>query len=139
MSLAGHIAEQVCSRIAEVVLASRDGTPNPRQVVDMVFDAFDQQGAGALATWMVVSGNRSALDPVVDAIHILIDKIGEGHDDKQMHEDTLVLVLMAMGDALLGAPMAKSLGLPRETAREIAMKQMMASPRLAARLGLVPN
>jgi hypothetical protein len=51
-----------------------------------------------------------------------------------MHEDTLHLVLLAMGDALLGEPLAKSLGLPRRTARDIAVRQLKASPRLSARL-----
>jgi len=34
---------------------------------------------------------------------------------------------MALGDALLGGPMAKALGLPRGTARELASRQLMAN------------
>ena len=136
MALAGYLAAQVCDSIAEIVLKNRDSEPNPGGIVDMVFDAFDSGGAGALATWMILSGNDSALDPVVDAIHELIDEIGEGHEDKSMHEDTLMLVMMAMGDALLGEQMAKALGLSRDTARGIAVKQLLASPRVAARLGI---
>jgi AcrR family transcriptional regulator len=137
MALAGHLAAQVCDSIAELVLHNRsqDREPEPHRVVDMVFEVFDEKGAGSLATWMILSGNDNALDPVIDAIHDLIDEIGEGHEDREMHEDTLMLVLMAMGDALLGAPMAKALGLPRETARHIAAKQLAASPRLLARMG----
>ncbi len=136
-ALAGHLAAQVCDSIADVVIANREGAPDPERVVNMVFDAFNQKGAGALATWMILSGNEDALDPVVDAIHDLIDEIGEGHQDLQMHEDTLHLVLMAMGDALLGESLAKSLGLPVTAARGIAVRNLMSSPRLAARLGLV--
>lgn len=135
MALAGHLAAQVCDQIAEIVFQNRESEPDPKRVVDMVFNAFDAQGAGSLATWMILSGNDNALDPVIDAIHDLIDEIGQGHDDRSMHEDTLMLVLMAMGDALLGAPMAKALGLPRDTAREIAVKLLEASPRLASRIG----
>lgn len=135
MALAGHLAAQVCASIAEIVLQNRGSAPDPKRVVDMVFTAFDEQGAGSLATWMILSGNDNALDPVIDAIHDLIDEIGEGHEDLSMHEDTLMLVLMAVGDALLGAPMAKALGLPRDAARTIAARQLMASPRLAERLG----
>jgi hypothetical protein len=100
----------------------------------MVFDGFNQQGAGALATWMILSGNDDALEPVIDAIHDLIDEIGEGHDDKQMHEDTLSLVLLAMGDAMLGEGLTKALGLPTNAARGIAVKMMMQSPRLMGRM-----
>jgi AcrR family transcriptional regulator len=136
MALAGHLAAQVCDQIAEHVFQNREKDPNPGLVVDLVFNAFDSGGAGALATWMLLSGNDNALDPIIDSIHDLIDEIGEGHADKSMHEDTLVLVLMGLGDALLGEQMAKALGLPRNTAREIAVKQLLASPRLAGRLGI---
>jgi AcrR family transcriptional regulator len=136
MALAGHMAEQVCATIAQVVLKARRGEADPRVIVDLTFDAFDQQGAGALATWMVMTGNDNALDPIISAIHHLLDELREGTDDSLMHEDTLALVLLAMGDALLGAPLAKSLGLPREAAREIGLKLLMASPGVAARLAL---
>lgn len=133
MALAGHLAGTVCDSIADIILQNDTGQPDPARVVNMVFDAFDTQGAGQLATWMILSGNESALNPVVDAIHELVDEIGQGQPDKSMQEDTLTLVLMAMGDALLGEPLARSLGLPRAAAREIAARLMMDSPRLAAR------
>jgi AcrR family transcriptional regulator len=104
MALAAHLAGTVCNSIAEILLKTgkEEEGPNPARVVNMVFDVFDKQGAGQLATWMILSGNENALNPVVDAIHELIDEIGQGQPDKTMHEDTLSLVLMAMGDALLG-------------------------------------
>ena len=134
MALAAHLAGTVCDSIADLILQNRDREPDPDRVVDMAFDTFVEKGAAQLATWMILSGNENALNPVVDAIHELIDEIGEGHQDKSMHEDTLHLVLLAMGDALLGEPLAKSLGLPRRTARDIAVRQLKASPRLSARL-----
>ena len=134
MALAAHLAGSVCDSIADLILQNRDKEPDPDRVVDMAFDTFVEKGAAQLATWMILSGNENALNPVVDAIHELIDEIGEGHQDKSMHEDTLHLVLLAMGDALLGEPLAKSLGLPRRTARDIAVRQLKASPRLSTRL-----
>jgi AcrR family transcriptional regulator len=136
MALADMLAKQVCATIGDVVLKARLGEADPRLIVDMTFDAFDEQGAGALATWMILTGNENALNPIVDAIHNLIDQLGEGHEDRLMHEDTLSLVLMAMGDSMLGAPLAKALGLPRETAREMALKQLMNSPSVIARMSL---
>ena len=137
-ALAAMLAESVCGSIAETVVSARRGEADPRLIVDMTFDAFDQQGAGALATWMIMSGNKDALDPILSAIHHLVDELGEdGHDDVSMHEDTLTLVLMALGDSLLGKPMADALGLPREAARDIAYKQLMASPGVMARMAQV--
>ena len=84
---------------------------------------------------MIMSGNKDALDPILSAIHHLVDELSEdGHDDVSMHHDTLTLVLMALGDALLGKPMADAFGLPREAARDIAYKQLMASPSVVARM-----
>jgi len=133
-ALAASMAEQVCATIGATVQRARRGEADPRDIVDLTFDAFDSQGAGALATWMVMTGNDNALNPILDAIHDLVDQLGDGHDDATMHEDTLTLVLLAMGDALLGAPMAKALGLPRETARAIAFRILQASPGVQARM-----
>lgn len=124
-ALAKDIAESVTATIAEAVQRSRAGEGDPRTIVDLTFDTFGKQGAGALASWMILSGNRDALDPILDAIHRLLDEISEGHERKPVHEHTLSLVLMALGDALLGEPMAKALGLPRETARDLALRQLV--------------
>jgi AcrR family transcriptional regulator len=123
-ALAAYLAQTVCQTIAEAVRANRAGIGRPREVVDLTFDAFDSQGGGALASWMLASGNEDALDPIVESIHALVDEIhpedvGES-DIKGMHETTLMLVLLALGDALMGEAMANSLGLPRGTARDRA-------------------
>ena len=127
-ALAKSLAEAICVDIAAAVIKSRSGEGNPRDVVDLAFDAFDRQGAGALAGWMILSGNEDALNPIVETIHNLVDDLAiGGHEDRMLHDDTLTLVLMALGDALLGAPLAKALGLPRERARDIALRVMLAS------------
>jgi AcrR family transcriptional regulator len=133
-ALAAMLAESVCDSIAATVVQARRGEADPRLIVDMTFDAFDQQGAGALATWMIMSGNTQALDPILNAIHHLVDELADENEDGMIREDTLTLVLMALGDALLGKPMADALGLPRDAAREIALKQLMASPGVQARI-----
>ncbi|NYT41826.1 TetR/AcrR family transcriptional regulator [Sphingomonas sp. R-74633] len=126
-ALAANIACGVTAKIGAAVMRARQGTDHDdREVVDMTFDAFDKGGAGALASWMILTGNQDALDPILEAIHGLMDQLAEGHDDKthSLHEETLQLVLMALGDALLGAPMARALGLPRDKARDIAAAQL---------------
>jgi len=130
-ALAAMLAETVCATIGATVLRARRGEADPRLIVDMTFDAFDQQGAGALAMWMIMSGNKDALDPILSAIHNLVDDLAkDSQGDDQLREDTLTLVFMALGDTLLGKPMADALGLPREAAREIALKLLLASPGL---------
>lgn len=126
-ALIGSMADQITHEIGAAVLRSRAGDHNPREVVELTFDAFGKGGAGALASWMILSGNEDALDPILQAIHRLVDELAEGHDaTASIHEETLALVLTALGDALLGGPMAKALGLPRGTARELAVAQLSA-------------
>lgn len=133
-ALAAMLADSVCDSIGATVLRARRGEADPREIVDMTFDAFDQQGAGALATWMIMSGNHDALDPILTAIHNLVDELADDNEDGLIREDTLTLVLMALGDALLGGQMAHALGLPRDAARDIALKQLMASPGVQSRM-----
>lgn len=127
-ALAQHLSETVCATIAEAVLAQRAGKGSAREIVDLTFDAFDKEGAGALASWMLLSGNEDALDPIVEAVHDLVDRLGPAGDSVEtMHRSTLTLVLMALGDALLGGPMAKALDLPREAARQTAERFLIDS------------
>lgn len=127
-ALIAHLAETITARIGAAAKRARAGDKDPREVVDMTFDAF-AQGAGAMASWMILTGNDDALDPILEAIHRLVDDLTAGHDatgGKPIHEKTLQLVLMALGDSLLGGPMAKALGLSAGTARELAVEQLMA-------------
>lgn len=129
-ALAEHLAGTICETIAEAVIASRSGIGVPRDVVDLTFDAFDKEGGGALASWMLLSGNEDALDPIVTAIHDLVDELHE-FDGGSMREVTLSLVLMALGDALMGEPLSQSLGLPRNSARDQAERMLIEAAERA--------
>ncbi|MCZ8135309.1 MAG: TetR family transcriptional regulator [Porphyrobacter sp.] len=131
-ALAEHLARSVCETIIAAVHASRAGLGSAREVVDLAFDAFDREGAGALTSWMLLTGNEDALDPIISTIHDLVDELAPGEAEhsggaQSIHRDTLTLVLMALGDALIGGALAKSLGLPRDSARERATAMLEAS------------
>jgi AcrR family transcriptional regulator len=125
-ALIARMASGIVGTIKAAVVRSRE-VQDPAEVVDLVFDAFGKNGAGALASWMILSGNEDALDPILTAIHDLVEDLAEEHsDDVPIHEETLQLVLMALGDALLGAPMARALDLPRDKARELARAMLLS-------------
>ncbi len=131
-ALVEHIARTVCETIIDAVHASRAGLGSPREVVDLAFDAFDREGAGPLTSWMLLTGNEDALDPIISTIHDLVDELAPEEADhaggqQRIHRDTLTLVLMALGDALIGGALAKSLGLPRDAARDRATAMLEAS------------
>lgn len=123
-ALAGYLAGTVRASIHDAVRATQTGVGSARAVVDLVFDAFDREGGGALAGWMLLTGNEDALDPIVTTIHELVHELSPGHclDGKPMlmHRDTLLLVLLALGDALMGERLTGALALPRSEARVLA-------------------
>jgi AcrR family transcriptional regulator len=128
--LARSIAESVTGAIAEVVERARAGEADARDIVDNTFDAFGRECAGAHAPWVILSGDREALKPILDSLRALVAQLSAGHEDHQVGETTLFLVLGALGDSLLGPSIAEALGLPRDTARELA------TDRLRARLAM---
>ncbi|MBS0254980.1 MAG: TetR/AcrR family transcriptional regulator [Proteobacteria bacterium] len=118
-ALAEHHAVTICDKIEATIRATHSGAASQRDVVDLVFDAFGSQGGGALATWMLLSGNEDALDPIFGSIHDLVDHLADLGAEK-LRPITQAMVLMALGDALLGAPLAATLGLKRDAVREVA-------------------
>lgn len=130
-ALIARMAGDITAMIRDAVLGDRGGEPDPRGIVDLVFDAFDRGGAGALASWMILSGNRDALDPILSAVHDLVDELAAGmrHTARPIRDETLHLVLLALGDTLLGTPMARALDLPRTKARELATAMLVEGGR----------
>lgn len=129
-ALVTSMAEQITATIGAAVDQVRSGQQSPEAVVDLTFDAFGREGAGALASWMILTGNQDALDPVLEAIHTLVDELAERHEEKSasasIHEETLELVLMALGDALVGPRLTRALRLPADSARRLALRSLLA-------------
>ncbi len=133
-ALARHLGKAICAVIAEAVIASRSGAGSARRVVDLTFDAFNRDGAGMLASWMRITGNEDALDPIVESIHDMVDEL-DASGAGAMRDVTLALALMALGDAQMGVPLSRSLALPRDAVRDFAEQLLLDE---AQRRGLVP-
>ncbi|ABC62658.1 TetR/AcrR family transcriptional regulator [Erythrobacter litoralis] len=122
--LAAHLAQTVCESVAEAVLATRAGLGSPREIVDIAFDAFEREGGGALVSWMLATGHEDAIEPFVETIHSMVDDLNpeeDGHEDAMIaHRVTHTVVLLALGQSLIGEPLAKSLRLPDSVARDMA-------------------
>lgn len=124
-ALAAYLAQTVCESVAGLFRAAGSGESTPRDVVDLVFDSFGADGGGALVMWMLATGHEDALEPVMAAIRSLVDALAEEHrgedgDPRAMYETTLPVVLLALGDGLLGESLAHALGVPDESPRELA-------------------
>jgi AcrR family transcriptional regulator len=130
-ALAEYLAQTICATIVDAALANRAGIGTVREVVDLTFDAFDSEGGGALASWMIMTGNEDALDPIIEAIHDLVDRLDE-NGTGAMREVSLALVLLALGDSLMGGPLSHAIGLPREAARDRAEAMLTEAAQRAA-------
>ncbi len=73
--LAKSIADRVTGSIGEAVERARAGEADAGAIADMTFDAFGKEGAGALAAWMILTGNKDALNPILGAIRALVDQL----------------------------------------------------------------
>ena len=114
---------RMIAEIGEVVVRLRQTEGDLRELVDMTFDAFEKQGMAALMSWMILSGEHDGLAPVLEAVHNLIEELGE-YRGAPLRQITLLLVLAALGDGMVGGPVSAALDLPRETMRATLAQQL---------------
>jgi hypothetical protein len=114
----------ICTEIARAVIAQRDGNGSARDLVNLTFDAFEVQGGAQLVSWMRLVGNVDGLDTIVNAIHAIVDEV-HGAGGFMARRITQTLVLLALGDSLIGKPLSQSLKMPRSAARDMALRLIM--------------
>ena len=125
-ALAGDIAVSVAGSITGSIGRMRRGEARLRDVIEEMFDAFLEQGAGELIAWVVLTRQREALEPIVAAIAQVVRDISDPGEQRPLDQATLGLVLLAIGDSLAGSEVARACGLPRSAARDIAVRQVIA-------------
>lgn len=125
-ALADEIAHQVATSITEAIGRMRRGEGRLRDVIEGMFDAFREEKVGELMAWVVLSGQRDALEPVAGAIGDVVSDIREPGDLRPLDQATLGLVLLAIGDSLAGDEVARACALPSTAARDIAVQQVIA-------------
>ena len=97
----------------------------PLELVNAVFDAFAQGGAGKLAAWIVLKGDLTHLEPVRAAVNGLVQAILEklGDPDGQTHtripSAVLFIALSAFGEALIGPPLRDMLDQDEDAGRRV--------------------
>ena len=122
-AMAEMMINRITCEIGAAVLRQRETQGDIREVVDITFDAFEQQGMAALMSWMILSGERDGLAPILEAVHRLVIQLGE-YRGAPLRQITQMLVLSALGDGLIGGPIADALQVPRVTARATLAHQL---------------
>lgn len=114
--------------IGKAVGRVRSDESSARALVDAVFDAFDQGGAGMLAAWMALSQRQSHLEPIRAAVAELVDAIdkksGPSADDRprRIQSAILIMTLCAFGDAVIGTQLREMLGRDPDSVRRVATR-----------------
>ena len=124
-AMAEMMVKRVIVEIGEAVQRQRQTESDIREVVDMTFDAFEKQGMAALMSWMILSGEHEGLTPILDAVHNLVEELGE-HRGAPLRQITQMLVLTALGEGLIGGSIAAALDVPRDTARATLAHQLQS-------------
>ena len=137
LELADYLAAKICDDIARAAQFIRVSDGDPRRLVDLVFDTFGSGGGAALAAWMLSTGHKKALDPILAAMQELINETlppaASGAQALERRELTYSLVLMALGMAIMGEELAGSLAVADDTARRHGKDLLVvARERLAA-------
>ncbi|MEN7535790.1 TetR/AcrR family transcriptional regulator [Aurantiacibacter flavus] len=143
-ALANYLATTICDEMAESKRLMLASDFDPRTMVDFIFDTFGSGGAGALAAWMLCTGHKRALDPIIEAVHDFIDEclpadMASAGVTKR-RELTYSLVLMALGEALMGEELAGSLAVGHGAAQRHGEELLaVARERLAHSYTPEPN
>ncbi|MDR3512573.1 MAG: TetR/AcrR family transcriptional regulator [Caulobacteraceae bacterium] len=127
-ALMESMVRDLTDALAAAVVHLRSDAGAPRALVDSVFDAFDQGGAGRLAAWIVMSGDMKQLEPVRAAVEDLVEAIyekfaAEGEQTRsRITAAVLFMALSAFGDAVIGEPLRAMLGRDADSTRRMVAR-----------------
>ena len=131
-ALMGSMVRELTDALAITVARVRSDDTAQRGLIDAVFDAFNQGGAGRLAAWIALSGDLKHLDPVRAAVQELVEALREkfaleGDRNRQkMTGAVLFIALCAFGDAVIGPPLSAMLDRDEQSARRIMTRLLPA-------------
>lgn len=131
-ALMGSMVQDLAAAIQEAVLRLRTDEGAPLEVVNAVFTAFAEGGAGRLAAWIALSGDLSHLEPVRVAVQDLVNaieaKIGNSEHlpREAIGSAVLFIALTAFGEALIGAPLRDMLSQNEDASRKTVAQLLPA-------------
>ena len=124
-ALMGSMVSDLAQALDTAVVRLRTDEGAPMEVVNAVFDAFSEGGAGRLAAWIALSGDLSRLEPVraavLDLVEAIRDKLGDtdGQARDRISSAVLFIALSAFGEALIGPPLRDMLDRPEDASRKV--------------------
>jgi len=124
-ALMGAMVRDLAAAIGAAVAHVRSDEGAPRELVDIVFNAFDKGGAGMLAAWIALSNKHAHLEPVRAAVDGLVRAIDERSTSegaprpRHIQSAILFVTLCAFGDAVIGPHLREMLGRDQDSVRRV--------------------
>ncbi len=123
-ALMGSMVEDLNQALDAAVARLRADDGAPMELINAVFDAFAEGGAGRLVAWIALSGDLTLLEPVRGAVRDLVNVIAEktgddGEARERIGSAVLFIALSAFGEALIGPPLGAMLDLPDDAGRKV--------------------
>lgn len=130
-ALVAQMGQEFATAVHGAVTQLRDENADPVDVVDAVFDAFSDTGAGRLISWLASTNNMDALEPWFATVSRAVKELSKGvpKPGEQRHTSTrqtaLVLLAAALGNALIGDRLHAAVGLSKGTLNELCAKDLV--------------
>lgn len=124
-ALMGSMVADLSNALDAAIARLRTDEGAPLELINAVFDAFAEGGAGKLAAWIVLKGDLTHLEPVRAAVNGLVEAIRDKLGDplttspKQLSSAVLFIALSAFGEALIGPPLRDMLDQDEEASRQV--------------------
>lgn len=127
-ALAELIILDTITAVEAELVEFRSGRATLDKVVATVFDAFATGGAGALIAWLCASGEQARVTPFCDAIAEMAERL-HADDPAASASDRasaliLLVILPALGAALIGAGLTSAMNMPSLAPRLIVEEQL---------------
>jgi AcrR family transcriptional regulator len=130
-SLVDQMGHEFATAVHSAVTQLRDENADPVDVVDAVFDAFNDTGAGRLISWLASTNNMEALEPWFATVAKAVRELAKGapkpgeQRQSSVKQTALVLLSTALGNALIGDRLHAAVGLPKGTLNELSAKDLV--------------
>ena len=123
-ALMHYMVSELTSALEFAVQRFRMGNGDVSDFVNLVFEAFDTGGAGALAAWIMLSGEGHRLAPVGEVVQSYIRNVEKGEEDPdsahyRVTSATLLVTVAAFGDAMIGRMLREMVGREHDSVRRV--------------------
>jgi len=130
-ALAEAMAHELAEAVDEAVERLRGGQTDARQVVDLVFTAFDRGGSAKLIAWLHSTGQSDQLAPFYAAIAEVTGALSEGEAGQQaggkgaIAERVAAVIIPALGAALIGKDVTAAIAQREDLPQKLITEQLM--------------